>query len=60
VADIRAADESWTPAARVDAIAELEAGIAILQTQANMEAAAFVDQRVAADRAAGIGAVSAW
>jgi hypothetical protein len=54
-ADIEAAGASWTPVERVDAIAELEAGIAMLQAQANVEAVAFVDQRAAADRAAGVG-----
>ncbi len=59
VDDIRVAGESWTPAERIDAIAELESGIAMLQATANVEAAAYVDQRTARDRAAGVGTGSA-
>jgi hypothetical protein len=59
VADIRVVGESWTPAERIDAIAELESGIAMLQATANLEAAAYADQRTARDRAAGVGIGSA-
>jgi hypothetical protein len=59
LADIRTASASLTLAERINAITELEAGIAMLQAQANVEAAAFADQRRASDRAAGVGAGSA-
>jgi hypothetical protein len=59
LADIRSACASLTLAERINAITELEAGIAMLQAQANVEAAAFADQRSASDRAAGVGAGSA-
>jgi uncharacterized protein DUF222 len=53
VADIQSAADSWSPADRIDAIAELEAAIGMLQAVSNVEAATYVDQRKAADRAAG-------
>jgi hypothetical protein len=59
VADVQAASESWSLAERIDAITELEAAVAMLQAQANLEAATFADQRRAADRASGVGAGSA-
>lgn len=59
VAEAEAASDAWTPAERVDAIAELEAAIAMLQGLQNVEVAAYVDQRRAADLAAGLGGGSA-
>ena len=53
VADIQSAADSWSPADRIDAIAELEAAIGMLQATLNVEAATYVDQRKVADRAAG-------
>ena len=59
VADVESASQSWTPAERVDATGEFEAAIAMLQTQANVEAVALVDQRRVADRVAGVGSGTA-
>jgi hypothetical protein len=53
VADIQSAADSWSPAERIDGIAELESAIGMLQAVSNVEAAAYADQRKAADRAAG-------
>ncbi|HYJ68612.1 MAG TPA: hypothetical protein VEX15_13230, partial [Nocardioidaceae bacterium] len=55
VADVESASRWWTLEERIEAIAELEAGIAMLRATANVEAAAFADQRKAADRGAGVG-----
>jgi hypothetical protein len=56
VADIRSAADSWSPADRIDEIAGLEAAIGMLQAVLNVEAATYVDQRRAADRASGASA----
>src|SRR5262245_15556724 len=55
VADARAASDTWTPAERIDAIAELVTAVAMLQAVSNLEAVAYVEQRRAADRAARAG-----
>jgi len=52
VAEVRSASDAWTPRERIDAIAELEAAIAMLQGLSNVEAVTYVEQRQAADRAA--------
>jgi hypothetical protein len=59
VADIQAAGDTWTPAERIDAIGELEATIAMLQAQLNVEVVTYADQRKAADKASGTPAGSA-
>jgi len=59
VAEVQAISEKWTPAERIEEIAGLEAAVAMLQTTLNVEASTYVDQRRAADRAAGIGTGSA-
>jgi Domain of unknown function (DUF222) len=59
VADALATNDAWTPAERIDQIAGLEAAVAMLQTLLNVEAVAYVDQRRAADKAAGVGAGTA-
>jgi hypothetical protein len=59
VADVQAASATWTPAQRIDGIAETEAAISMLQALLNVEAVAYADQRAAADKAVGRDAVSA-
>src|SRR5262245_35292636 len=59
VAEVLAASDTWGPAERIDEIAGLEAAVGMFQALLNVEAAAYVDQRRAADKSAGIGAGSA-
>src|SRR5262245_5582002 len=59
VADVQAAGDTWTPAERVDAIGELEAAVAMLQAQLNVEVVTYADQRKVADKAGGAPAGSA-
>jgi hypothetical protein len=54
VADVQAASDDWSLAQRTEEIAGAEAAIAMLQAMLSVEAAAFEDQRKAADRAAGV------
>jgi hypothetical protein len=55
VADVRAASDTWTPRERIDAIAELETAVAMLQALSNLEAVTYVEQRRAQDRTARVG-----
>jgi hypothetical protein len=59
VADVQATSDTWTPDQRIEAVGEIDSAIAMLQGLLNVETVAFVDQRRAADRAAGIGAGTA-
>ena len=55
VAEVQATGDTWTPAERIDAIGELEAAVAMLQAQLNVEVVTYADQRKAADKSAGAG-----
>ena len=59
VAEMTAASDGWSPRERIDAIAELEAAVGMLQAVSNVEAVAYVEQRRAADKAARTGADTA-
>lgn len=59
VAEVQATADTWTPGERIDAIGELEAAVAMLQAQLNVEVVTYADQRKAADKAVGAGAGSA-
>ena len=50
VADVAAASDAWSPRERIDAIAELEAAVGMLQAVSNVEAVAYVEQRRATDK----------
>ena len=52
VADVTAASDGWTPRERIDAIAELETAVAMLQAVSSVEAVAYVEQRRSADKTA--------
>ena len=51
-AAVAAASDGWTARERIDAIAELEAAVAMLQAVSNVEAVAYVEQRRTADKTA--------
>ena len=52
VAEVRVASDTWTARERIDAIAELEAAVAMLQAVSNVEAVADVARRRTADKTA--------
>ena len=59
VADVAAASDAWSARERIDAIAELEAAVGMLQAVSNVEAVAYVEQRRAADKTTRTGAETA-
>jgi len=59
VAEVAAASDAWSARERIDAIAELEAAVAMLQAVSSVEAVAYVEQRRAADKTTRTGAAIA-